>query len=149
MHIKQTQLEQLMPIMQDKLMQGNSVRLYPSGVSMLPMLRQGVDSVIISPLPHSLKRYDLPLYRRDNGQYVLHRIVKIDETFTCMGDNQFGKETGIRQDQMIGLVTVFYRKDKRVSVTNTGYQIYCRFWHGTRYIRRVWRKILRCLRNSD
>ena len=146
MHIKQTQLEQLMPLMQEKLAQGNTVCLYPNGVSMLPMLRQGVDSVVISPLPPKLKKYDLPLYRRDNGQYVLHRIVKTDETFTCMGDNQFGKETGIRQDQMIGLVTAFYRKEKKISVTNTGYQIYCRFCHHTRFIRRVWRRILRSLR---
>lgn len=145
MHIEQTQLEQLIPLMQEKLAQGNTVRLQPSGISMLPMLRQGVDSVIISPLPHKLNKYDLPLYRRDNGQYVLHRIIKTGETFTCMGDNQFGKETGIRQDQMIGLVTTFFKNERRISVTNIGYQIYCRFWHHTRCIRRIWRKIIRCL----
>ena len=145
MHIKQTQLEQLMPLMQEKLIQGSTVRLYPSGVSMLPMLRQGIDSVIISPISHRLQKYDLPLYRRDNGQYVLHRVVKSGETYTCMGDHQFCRETGIRHDQMIGLVTAFYRNENRICVTNTGYQIYCRFWHHTRFIRRVWRKIRRGL----
>ena len=30
----------------------------PGGVSMLPMLRQGLDQVVLSPLPEKLKKYD-------------------------------------------------------------------------------------------
>ena len=136
---KELQLEQLMPLFREKLEQGESVRFYPRGISMLPMLRQGIDSVVLSPLPERLKKYDLPLYRRENGQFVMHRIVKVGETITCIGDNQFCLEHGLKQEQMIGIVTAFYRGEKRHSVTEFGYGLYCRLWHYTRFPRHVFR----------
>lgn len=107
---------------------------------MLPMLRQGIDSVVISPLPERLKKYDLPLYQRDNGQYVLHRVVEAGEAYTCIGDNQFVKEPDIRRDQMIALVTAFCRGDREHSVKEPGYGLYCRVWHYTRPVRHFWRR---------
>lgn len=136
---KEVQLEQLMPLFKGQLAHGQSVRFYPKGVSMMPMLRQGIDSVVLSPLPEKLRKYDIPLYQRDDGHYVLHRIVKVGETVTCIGDNQFLLERGLRREQMIGIVTAFYRGEKRHSVTEFGYRLYCRFWHYTRFPRRVWR----------
>lgn len=51
------------------------------GDSMLPILRQGKDLMVISRKPEDrLKKYDVPLYKRDNGQYVLHRILKVRKT---------------------------------------------------------------------
>ena len=47
------------------------------GRSMEPMLKQGRDRVVIVPPVFPLKKYDIPLYKRDSGQYVLHRIINI------------------------------------------------------------------------
>ena len=47
------------------------------GDSMLPLIRQGRDLLIIEKPHGRLKKYDIPLYRRDSGQYVLHRILKV------------------------------------------------------------------------
>lgn len=135
----QYQLDELMPLIREGLACGKTVRLSPRGTSMLPMLRQGIDSVILSPLPQTLSKYDIPLYRRENGQYVLHRIVEVGETYTCMGDNQFVKETGLRREQMIAVVTGYTRGDQTHSVKEFGYRCYCRFWHYSRPIRRLWR----------
>lgn len=133
-------LGDLMPAIKEQLLSGGSVRFSPNGTSMLPMLRQGVDTVVLSPLPQQLKPYDLPLYQRDNGQYVLHRIVAVKEdTYSCVGDNQFQLERGVRQDQMIGYVTTFYRGEKACSVRSLSHRVYCRIWHWTRGIRHVWR----------
>lgn len=107
---------------------------------MLPMLRQGIDSVVLSPLPEILKKYDLPLYRRDDGKYILHRIVKVGESYTCVGDNQFDLERGVRRDQMIAIVSGFYRGERYHSVSEPGYLIYCRLRHYSRPLRRVWRR---------
>lgn len=137
---KQYRLEDLMPLIREQLSLGKTVRFSPRGVSMLPMLRQGIDKVVLSPLPGKLKKYDLPLYQRDNGQYVLHRIVEAGESYTCLGDNQFQKEPGLRQDQMIALVTVFTRGDREYSVTDWRYQIYCRVWYHSRHLRRFYRR---------
>lgn len=131
-------LEQALPKMQEVLARGDMVRFMPNGTSMLPMLRQGVDSVTLSPVPKKLRKYDLPLYRRDNGQFVIHRIVKAGETYTCVGDGQFDLEHGLRRDQMIALVTSFSRGEKEISVTALRYRIYCRLWHWSRPIRRRW-----------
>ena len=135
---KSISLEQVMPVMLEQLARGSSVRLYPKGTSMLPMIRQGVDSVELSPLTGKLKKYDLPLYRRDNGQYVLHRIVQAGDTYTCIGDNQLAYEQGVREDQLLAVVTGFYRKDKYRPVKSLSYRCYCRLWHWTRKLRYYW-----------
>lgn len=133
-------MEAMVPLMAEALAEGRSVRFSPKGGSMLPMLRQGKDSVILSPVPGKLRKYDIPLYRRENGQYVLHRIIAVGDTYTCMGDNQFSPEPGIRADQIIGVVTAFCREEYQIPVTRLGYRIYCRLWHYARPLRRFFRR---------
>ena len=135
-----------MPLIKECLALGKTVRLSPKGTSMMPMIRQGVDTVILAPLTGKLKKYDLPIYQRKNGQYVLHRIVKADECYTCVGDNQFELETGLHHDQMIAVVVGFTRGDKRYSVEDFRYKLYYRFWHYSRPIRRFWRRGMGWLR---
>lgn len=140
-------MAELAVLMQESLAAGQTVRFSPKGVSMLPMLRQGIDTVTLSPITGPLRKYDIPFYRRDNGAYILHRIVKAGETYTCIGDNQYILEPGVRQDQLIAVVTAFSRGDRQISVTNFGYQCYVRFWHWTRSPRhfalRVFRRLKR------
>ena len=136
--IIETRLEELMPIMEECLSAGKSFRFSPRGVSMLPLLREGKDSVLLSPLPEKLRKYDVPLYRRDDGKYVLRRIVAAGETYTCIGDNQFVYEPGLRQDQMIAVMTGFYRGEKFHSVDEAGYKLYCRIWDLSRRLRHFW-----------
>ena len=133
-------LDELMPIFREQLDAGKTVRFSPRGISMLPMLRQGIDSVVLAPIPDKLQKYDLPLYQRDDGKYILHRIVGVGETYTCVGDNQFVLEKGVRQDQMIGFVTSFFRVEREISVNALNYKLYCRFWHYSRPLRHFWRR---------
>lgn len=129
--------EELMPLIRERLAAGYAVRYLPfRGVSMLPMLRQGKDSVELSPLPATLKKYDLPVYLRPNGQYVMHRVVKVKgDVCLCLGDNTEVFET-VRPDQMIGVVSAFRRGKKRIEVTSLGYGLYCRLWRPTRLLRK-------------
>ncbi len=134
-------MEQIAPLIRERIAQGGEVRLSPRGISMLPMLRQGRDSVVLSPVKAPLKKYDIILYQRDNGAYVLHRIVKVGKTLTCIGDNQFEKESGVLKSQVIAVVSSFYREGKQIMVKNPSYQLYCRLWHASRILRRVKRRI--------
>ena len=143
---KVTRLEFLLPAMEQTLERGNNVIFSPNGTSMLPMLRSGKDQVVLSPIKGKLRKYDLPLYRRDNGQFVLHRIVAVGETYTCCGDNQLSCETGIRPDQLIAVVTAFTRKGAEHCVTDWDYKLYCRFWVASRPIRRVYYSLKRRLK---
>lgn len=130
-------LEQLFPLIRERLSAGESVKFTPRGISMLPMIEGGRDQVVLSPLPEKLKKYDLPFYRRDDGQFVLHRIVKAGQTYTCIGDHQLVYEHGVRRDQMIALATGLYRKGKYYSLDSFGYKLYSRLWHWTRPLRRL------------
>lgn len=141
-------MEELMPLIQESLSAGLSVRFSPRGVSMMPMLRQGTDSVVLSPAPEVLKKYDLPLYQREDGKYILHRIVDAGATYTCVGDNQFQLEHGVRRDQILALVTGFYRGETLHSVNEPAYRLYCRLWYYSRPLRRFWRRGLGFLRRK-
>ncbi len=128
-----------MSLIAERLAAGETVReLKFRGVSMLPMLRQGKDSVELSPLPEKLKKYDLPVYRREDGKYVMHRVVAVKEGYyLCLGDNTVAFET-VRPEQMVGVVSAFYRGDKRIETDDPGYQRYCRIWRLTRPWRKLW-----------
>lgn len=142
-------LEELMPLMRERLAEGQRVRLSPMGVSMLPMLREGRDTVELSAPPKRLKRFDLPLYQRADGKYVLHRVVRVGKTYTCAGDNQTALEHGITHEQVIAVVTAFTRDGVTHTTNETGYRLYCRFRHYTRFPRRIWRGLKRRCKRMD
>lgn len=148
MQTRDVELKYLLPLIQEKLAQGQSVRFMPNGISMLPMLREGRDSVVLSPVFRRLRKYDLPLYRRDDGRFVLHRVVEVGTDYVCVGDNQFLPERGIRQDQIIALVTAFVRDGREISVRSFAYQMYCRLWHWSRGLRHFWRRGMSFLRRK-
>ena len=133
--------EALMSLVRERTAAGQSVRYLPfRGISMLPMLRQGIDRVELSPLPERLQKYDLPVYQYPSGKYVMHRVVAVkDDHYICNGDNLLQMEK-IYHDQMIAVVTAFTRDGKRIEVTDTGYRLYCRFWCAIRPVRHLWKR---------
>lgn len=134
------EMNQLVPIIKEQVAIGKSVRISPKGISMLPMIREGKDTVTLSPPPKKLKKYDLPLYQRDDGKYILHRIVDTQNGYTCIGDNQFVYEKGICDEQIIAVVSSFSRGKREHSVNELSYKTYCRIWHHSRPLRHIWRR---------
>lgn len=115
--------EDLIPLLQEQLTSGGTARLGVTGTSMLPLLRNGKDSVLLCPV-HTPKKGDILLYRRSSGQYVLHRVVALEETtLLCCGDNQWRKEP-ILPEQAEALVCGYYRGDKHRSISGFGYKFY-------------------------
>jgi len=144
---KQVTLDEMMPLIREQLAGGQSVTFFPHGVSMLPLLREGRDSVTLSAPPKRLKKYDIPLYQRADGQYVLHRVVKVGQTYTCIGDNQFVREDGITHGQIIAVCSAVTRDGKRMSANSAKLRFYAVLWHYSRFPRRVaraiWRRVIR------
>lgn len=98
------------------------------GDSMEPMLRNRRDTVVIEPISRKLKRYDLPLYRRPDGKYVLHRILyTTKDGYIICGDNRRWKEK-VPQEWVLGVVTEFYRGEKHISVRDWKYRLYVHLW---------------------
>ena len=99
------------------------------GDSMMPLIKQDRDLLIIKPVQGRLKKYDVPLYKRDSGQYVLHRILKVRKNdYVICGDNRWVKEYGIRDRHIIGVLAAVIRNGKEVSVNNWKYKLYVHLW---------------------
>lgn len=110
------------------------------GTSMRPLIRQGKDVMIIKRFDNccKLKKMDVPLYKRENGQYVLHRIIKVTKDgYVIRGDNTYSNEYGVTDHQIIGVLTGVIRNGKEISVNSFGYKVYSYFWLYTYYIRKV------------
>lgn len=117
------------------------------GNSMYPLIRQGKDVLIIKNCNTRLKKMDVPLYKRENGQYVLHRIVKVNSNdYVIRGDNTYSNETGVRDEQILGVLSGVIRDGKEISVNSLSYKIYSYFWYYTYYLRKIIIKIKRCIR---
>ena len=123
-------LATLYPLIREKLDSGGSFTLTITGTSMYPFILGGRDRVTLTAAPQKLKKNDLPLYIRSNGQFVLHRIVKVekDGTYTCCGDHQWQLEKGLRYEQMVAIATSYERKGKALTNRNVLYRIYRTVW---------------------
>ena len=99
------------------------------GDSMWPFIRERHDLLVIERPTGRLGRYDVPLYRRDSGQYVLHRILKVRENdYVICGDNRWHRETGITDRHILGVLTAIIRDGKEVPVTDPLYRLYVHLW---------------------
>ena len=90
------------------------------GVSMLPMLKQRRDTIVVLPKTERLKPLDVALYRRGKA-YVLHRVLyPTDMGYIIRGDNCYSDEN-VPEDAVIGVLTEFFRKDKHILCTDEKY----------------------------
>ena len=141
---REFRLDDVMPLIKEKLASGHEVTFSPRGTSMLPFLKEGRDSITLKAPPAKLKKYDIPLYQRKNGQYILHRVVRVGETYTCVGDNQFALEKGVEHSQINGVCTAVQRNGKpNKSINSPLWRVYAVIWHYTRFPRRVFVAVLR------
>ncbi len=129
---------------------GGEFRLYPRGTSMLPLLVQGRDSVVLKKITEHPRKGDILFYRRDDGAYVLHRVVGEDSAgYILCGDNHTALEHGVTDGHLIGIVTRIYRGEKPIEPASLPYRfyvwlwgffsfrkIYCRLWSAKRRLRR-------------
>ncbi len=138
---KEVELDDIIDIIIEKLDSGGTVTFTPNGTSMLPMLRDGKDIVVLSKKKGRLRLFDLPLYKRKNGTYVLHRVVGYDDDdgYILCGDNQFKFEHGIKDEDIIAVVSAFHRKGKVYTVDSLSYRLYLYFWYHTRAFRHAYR----------
>lgn len=114
-------MKDIFPVIEEGIKNGGRFRFYPKGASMLPLIRQGKDSVVFA-RADDVKKYDIVLYRRDDGNFVLHRVVgKNNDGYIMCGDGQFWYEKGIKEEQLLAKVVGLYRENEFVSLDNPGY----------------------------
>ena len=93
------------------------------GVSMLPMLKNRRDTIVVKPKTERLKRLDVALYKRGDD-YVLHRVLApVEGGYIIRGDNCYAAEN-VPEEAVFGVLTEFFRKDKHILCTDKKYLRY-------------------------
>ncbi|MBQ5910417.1 MAG: S24/S26 family peptidase [Clostridia bacterium] len=136
-------MEELVPVMTSFFAEGKKVMVTAVGNSMLPLIRNRKDSIVLTAYEGSqLNIGDMVFYKRKDGKYVLHRIVDVaqDGSFIILGDNQTVTEKGIKKDQIIALPTAIIRGKKTVSVTSGEYLRYKKIWTRSVVLRKLHEK---------
>ena len=114
-----------------QLADGMKVEFTPKGVSMLPFIRGGRDSVVLA-RPGELIEGDIVLARLSSGSYVLHRIISIDgPEIVLMGD---GNIHGVEKCSVGDVIAVSER------IIRNGKAVECR---SEKHLRKVaiWQKL--------
>ena len=127
---------------EQELAQNGRAVIQTVGVSMEPLLHNRKSTVALIAKQGRLQKQDVALYRRPNGEYVLHRVVKVlDGAYLIRGDNCIGSET-VPEAWVIGVMAGYFagEQDSYISCDSRTYWRYLK----TLALRR-WRLWLRAL----
>lgn len=111
------------------------------GTSMLPLIRDRRDTIIVTPPSGRLRKYDVALYRRGD-RYILHRVVEVlPKGYVICGDNCLAREYDITDANVIGVLSGLYRGDKQVDLGGIGHRTYARAWVLLYPARALWKRV--------
>lgn len=115
----------LVKIILYKLSCGEKVALTVTGNSMLPFLADGRDKVVLQKIEKLPKKGDIVFYRRKNGAYVLHRVVKRrGELFYFSGDAQLRVEGPVGKGQLLAVCKEVERDGKTIKSNSISWLSY-------------------------
>ncbi len=98
----------------------------PISGSMMPMVRPRRDTLLFERPKGRLRRYDVALYKRD-GLTIMHRVIRVKKDgYILRGDHAKEKEF-VREEQIIGVMTGFYRGERFVPADDGRYLRYARW----------------------
>ena len=115
---KNVSMNDVVPLIVETVNNGGKFRFYPKGISMMPLIRQNKDSVLLEKC-ESIEKNDILLYKRANKMYILHRVVETKNGLSFCGDNQHVYEYGIKKEDIIAKVCGVYRKEKFIDCNSS------------------------------
>ena len=135
-------LAELEPIMLEVLNSGAEFVMKTHGISMTPMLSDGMDEVVLVKPDGKLNKYDVALFKRYDGQFVLHRVVgENSQGYIFRGDNQIVNEYGVTDDMIVAVMNAYIKNGKCINVTDSEYKDYLKTIK-PRYIKKRTRQLL-------
>lgn len=121
--------QEYMEMIRALLEDGQEVSMIVTGNSMRPFLKHGRDKICMKKIDRKLRKGDIVFYRRENGQYVMHRILKCgDQSYTLLGDGQIVPESGIRQEQIFARITKVQVRGKWIGSENFRWRFFEHIW---------------------
>lgn len=89
---------------------GCTARVIPHGNSMWPLIRSDKDMAEITSVYRELKPGDIVVFKRSDGQAVMHRIYRISgDEIQTLGDNCDRPDAPIKRTDVIGIATRIHR----------------------------------------
>ncbi len=108
------------------------------GTSMLPLIKEGRDLLLIKRKDEKPKKNDIVLYKKA-GKYILHRIIKVNgDRYVLCGDNQIIADPDVREEDIFGILTGLKRKEKTLDFKSASYRIYLFFWCDLFFVRKLY-----------
>ncbi len=96
---------------------------------MLPFLSGGRDFVYLEKPVKKLRKGDIVLFKRANGDFVLHRIKAIKKDgFYLVGDRQYAVEGPLKEEQIFAVAQGAKRKGKELSKKSPLWLFYSKIW---------------------
>ncbi len=139
---------------QDLLERNGCIAYTNKGISMMPLLREDRDVMLIKKRgSERCRKLDAVLFKRSGitgrGEYVLHRILKVnsDGTYWIVGDNCTSGEI-VGENSVIGVLTAIKRGNKTISVNNIFYRLYINTWCRWYHLRFFILRMINFLKNS-
>lgn len=89
------------------------------GDSMEPLLHNRKSTVVIEKKKTQLNKYDVVLFKRTTGEYVLHRVVRIlQDAYLICGDNCVEREK-VEEEWILGVMIGFYEDERNIFTSCT------------------------------
>ena len=134
---KQVDTSQYLSALCELVEQGHEVSIPIAGSSMTPFLIDGRDHVFVKAPANPICQGDIVLYRRFDGNYILHRVYRVHDdgditTYDMIGDAQNIIEQGIQRKQILAVATRIQRKGR---IMEPG----CFFWW---FFQHIWLGII-------
>ena len=134
--VKVIDTESFLSVLCELAEEGRTVSTVVSGGSMLPFLSGNRDTVYLEKPMRKLRKGDVVLFRRTNGDYVLHRIKRIKNgDFYLIGDRQYATEGPVKSEQICALMTGAKRKGKEITSKSPVWFFYSRVWINLVFLR--------------
>lgn len=133
--------------LEDIIKTKGSLVYHNKGTSMLPLIKEGRDLLVIESDPHPVRKYDVVLSKRYSGRYLLHRVVKVrnNGTYIIAGDNSWKSDIATK-DSVIGIMTGLIRNGKPVNLSSLSHRLPIVVWCELFRIRMPILQILRVLK---
>lgn len=116
------------PFLIEQIEMDKEVILVVSGNSMFPFYLDRKTKVILKKPKEKLKKKQVVFYRNAQGQYLLHRILKVRKSgYVICGDGLTQKEY-ISKDAMIAVCISHYKFEKQIAESNLKYRFKVSLW---------------------
>ena len=130
---RQVDTGQYLTALSELIEEGHEVSIPIAGSSMTPFLGDGRDQIFVKAPWRPIRKGDIVLYRRGNGDFVLHRVHRVHgsgnkTSYDVIGDAQARIEHGIQRNQIVAAATRARRKGKIIEPESFYWRFFQHIW---------------------